>query len=63
MSAAEQWGANTQFLDRMIMRGDKIILSNPVLDINKVSGAFRKELDYMIGKGYRLNSGGTQLIK
>lgn len=45
------------------MRGDKIILSNPVLDINKVSDAFRKELDYIIGKGYRLNSGGTQLIK
>jgi hypothetical protein len=63
MSAAEQWAANTKFLDRMIARGDKIILSNPVLDINKVTGAFRKELDYMIGKGYRLNSGGTQLIK
>ena len=63
MSAAEQWGANTKFLDRMIMRGDKIILSNPVLNINKVSGAFRKELDYMIGQGYRLNRGGTQLIK
>ncbi len=40
MSAAEQWGANQKFLDRMIMRGDKVILSNPVLDINKVSGAF-----------------------
>ncbi|MEI6697263.1 MAG: hypothetical protein WCO13_14510 [Bacteroidota bacterium] len=63
MSAAEKLGANTKFLDRMIMRGDKIILSNPVLDINKVSGAFRQELDYMIGKGFRLNSKGTQLIK
>lgn len=63
MSATEQWEANTKFLDRMIMRGDKIILSNPVSDINKVSGAFRKELDYMIRKGYRLNSSGTQLIR
>ena len=63
MSLAEQWEANTKFLDRMIIRGDKIILSNPVLDINKISGAYRKELDYMIGKGYRLNSSGTQLIK
>jgi hypothetical protein len=63
MSAAEQWGANQKFLDRMIMRGDNVILSNPVLDINKVSGAFRQELDYLIGKGYRLNSTGTQLIK
>jgi hypothetical protein len=63
MSAAEQWSANQKFLDRMIMRGDNIILSNPVLDVNKVSGAFRQELDYIIGKGYRLNSTGTQLIK
>jgi hypothetical protein len=63
MSAAEQWSANQKFLDRMIIRGDKIILSNPVLDINKVSGAFRQELDYLIGKGYRLNSMGNQLIK
>jgi hypothetical protein len=63
MTAAEQWAANQKFLDRMIMRGDKIILSNPVLDINKVTGAFRKELDYLIGKGYRLNNTGTQLIK
>jgi hypothetical protein len=63
MSAAEQWTANTKFLDRTILRGDKIILSNPVSDINKVSGAFRQELDYLIGKGYRLSSAGTQLIK
>lgn len=63
MTPAQQWGANQKFLDRMIMRGDKIILSNPVLDVNKVSGAFRQELDYLIGKGYRLNSTGTHLIK
>jgi hypothetical protein len=63
MSAAEQWGANQKFLDRMIMRGDNIILSNPVLNVNKVSGAFRQELDYLIEKGYRLNNTGTQLIK
>ncbi|MEO4004179.1 hypothetical protein [Flavobacterium sp. CAU 1735] len=63
MTPVQQWAANQKFLDRMIMRGDKIILSNPVLDVNKVSGAFRLELDYLIGKGYRLNSTGTQLIK
>ena len=63
MTATEQWAANTKFLDRMIARGDKIILSNPVTDINKVTGAFRKELDYLIDKGYRLNSDGTQMIK
>jgi hypothetical protein len=47
----------------MVMRRDKIILFNRLSDINKVSGAIRKELDYLIGKGYRLNSTGTQLIK
>lgn len=47
----------------MILRGDKIVLSNRVTDINKVSGTFRKELDYLIGKGYRLSSDGLQMIK
>ena len=63
MTAAEQWGANVKFLDRMIARGDKIVLSNRVTDINKVTGAFRKELDYLMGKGYKLSSDGLQMIK
>ena len=63
MSEAEQWAANQKFLNRLIARGDKIILSNPVSNINKVTGAFRKELNYLIEKGYRINSNGTQLIK
>lgn len=46
MSLSEQWVANVKFLDRIIARGDKIILSNQVTDINRVNGAFRKELDY-----------------
>ena len=62
MSEGAQWIANQKFLDRLIARGDKIILSNPVSNINKVTGAFRKELDYLIENGYRLNSNGTQLI-
>ena len=63
MSATEQWGANQKFLDRMILRGDEVILSNPVLDINKFSGAFRQELDHLIKNGYRFNDIGTKLIK
>jgi hypothetical protein len=63
MTTAEQWAANQKFLDRMILRGDKIVLSNRVTDINRVSGAFRKELDYLISKGYRLSSDGLQMIK
>jgi hypothetical protein len=63
MTSADQWAANVKFLDRMIVRGDKIVLSNRVMDINKVSGAFRQELDYLISKGYRLSSDGLQMIK
>jgi hypothetical protein len=63
MTSAEQWAANQKFLDRMISRGDKIILSNPVLDINNVTGAYRKELDYLIKNGYKFDSTGTQMTK
>jgi hypothetical protein len=63
MSSAEQWGANVKFLDRAIARGDKIILSNKVTDISKVTGAFRKELNYLIEKGYKLSSDGLEMIK
>ncbi len=58
MTSSEQWAANVKFLDRMITRGDKIVLSNRVIDINKVTGAFRQELDYLISKGYKLSSDG-----
>ena len=63
LSQAFQWAANQKFLDRMIARGDEIILSNPVKNINDVSGTFRSELDYLIGKGLRLSQDGTRLIK
>ena len=64
MTESERWTANQKFLDRMIARGDEIILSNPVKDIKDVSGMFRKELNYLIEeKGYRLTEGGTRLVK
>ncbi len=63
MSEPEQWAANVKFLDRAINQGNAIILSNKVTDISKVTGAFRKELDYLISKGYKLSSNGLQMIK
>jgi RHS repeat-associated protein len=63
MSAAEQWQANVKFLDDAIANEDKIVLSNPVKNLNDVSGTFRKELDYLIQKGYKLNDEGTQMVK
>ena len=63
MSKAEQWGANRKFLDRMISRGDDIVLSNRVKNIDDVSGAFRQELDYLINKGFRISSDGLRMVK
>ena len=40
MSAAEQWTANTKFLDRMILRGDKIRLATPLNQVKQ--GIFSK---------------------
>ncbi len=63
MGKVEQWAANKKFLDRMIKRGDDIILSNPVKNIDDVSGAFRQELDYLIEQGFRLSKDGTKIIR
>jgi hypothetical protein len=45
MSAAEQWTANTKFLDRMILRGDNIRLATPLNQV-KPGSFFQKELNY-----------------
>ncbi|MCX6207171.1 MAG: DUF6443 domain-containing protein [Bacteroidetes bacterium] len=63
MTPSEQWAANVKFLDRMIARGDKIVLATPVKSIKEVSGAYRQELDYLVSKGYKLSSDGTRLVK
>lgn len=63
MSDAEKWSSNKKFLDRAIKRGNEIILSNPVKNINKAKGYFRKELDYLIEKGYRLSDDGSRMVR
>jgi len=63
MSPDQQWEANKKFLDRMITRGDEVILSNPVKNIGDATPSFRKELEYLISKGYKFNSNETRLIK
>lgn len=63
MSKAEQWAANQKFLDHMIARGNDIILSNHVKNINDVSGAFRQELDYLVRNGFRLSSDGARMVR
>jgi RHS repeat-associated protein len=62
MSVAEQWAANTKFLDRMILRGDKIRLATPLNQV-KPGSFFQKELNYLFSKGYKVSSIGRWLIK
>lgn len=61
MTDTEKWVANQKFLDRLIKRGDEVILATPVRNINDITGYFRRELDYLIQRGYQLNAEGTKL--
>lgn len=61
MSEAERWGANQKFLDRMISRGDDVILATP-LDKVRPGSYFARELEYMSGRGYGPSTDGTRLI-
>lgn len=62
MSAAEQWTANTKFLDRMILRGDNIRLATPLSKV-KPGSFFQKELNYLFDKDYKVSSDGLWLVK
>lgn len=61
MTEAERWAANQKFLDRMIARGDDIVLATP-LDKVKLGSYFQRELDYLFENGYRVSPDGTRLI-
>lgn len=61
MSGAEQWAANQKFLDRMVVRGDDIVLATP-LDKVRPGSYFARELEYLAAKGYRPSADGTKLI-
>ena len=61
MSAVEQWAANQRFLDRLIQRGDQVILSTPAAEA-RAGSSFARELEYLQSQGYRLNAEGTALL-
>ena len=61
-STAEQWAANTRFLDRMILRGDNIRLATPLSKV-KPGSFYQKELNYLFDKGYKVSSDGLWLVK
>ena len=62
MNTAERWAANQRFLDRVIERGTKFILSTKY-DLKTVTGTFKKELEYLISKGYSPSKDGYSLSK
>ncbi len=62
MSETQRLAANHKFLDRMISRGDEIILATP-LDKVRPGSYFARELEYMGSKGYVPSADGTRLIK
>jgi hypothetical protein len=63
MTKAEQWAANQRFLEEVVLRGDEILLSNPLKNLNDATGTFRKELEYLMSKGYRLSKDGSRMTK
>lgn len=60
MSEIERWKANQKFLDRIIDRGDDIILATPLKKVRPGS-YFARELEYLSSKGYVLSADGTKL--
>jgi hypothetical protein len=61
MSSAEQWAANQKFLDRMIARGDDIILATRAAQA-RVGSFFARELEYLAGKGYVPSADGLRML-
>jgi hypothetical protein len=61
MSPAERWGANQKFLDRMISKGDEVILSNPASSAQRGTSFFR-EIEYMKTQGYRISDDGLRIL-
>jgi len=61
MSPVQRWVANQKFLDRMIARGDDIILSNSG-HAAREGTAFFDEIQYLVSKGYGLSEDGLRLL-
>ncbi len=62
MTPSEQWTANQRFLDRMVLRGDKVRLATPISKVRP--GSFlEKELNYLFSLGYKLSPNGLWLAK
>jgi RHS repeat-associated protein len=61
MTPTQQWEANKKFLDRMIGRGDEVILATPPAR-TRAGSAFSREVQYLHSKGYKMNKEGTRMV-
>jgi len=61
MSPAQQWAANQRFLDRIISRGDTVILSTQVTRARPGS-AFSREVEYLSRHGYEVVDDGARMV-
>jgi hypothetical protein len=61
MSPEKQWAANARFLDRVVQRGDTVILSTPATRARPGS-AYSHELGYLSRHGYVLLEDGTRMV-
>jgi len=61
LSPSQRWTANRKYLDRMISKGDEVILSNPVSSAQPGT-TFLKEIQYLRSRGYRISDDGLRMI-
>ena len=62
MAPEQQWAANQKFLDRMIARGDKVVLSAPFWQATPGT-SFAKELQYLLRRGYKYGDDGWTMVR
>ncbi|MHB0916116.1 MAG: hypothetical protein ACYC5A_11225 [Thermoleophilia bacterium] len=61
MTPDEQWAANRRYLDRMIDKGDEVILSNSASEAQRGTTFFR-EIEYLKSKGYQVSEDGMKML-
>ncbi|VVH57347.1 hypothetical protein BSPCLSOX_1120, partial [uncultured Gammaproteobacteria bacterium] len=62
MTKLKKWEANKKFLDRAIAKNNKIKLSHNPKNPNINTGYFKKEIDYLKSKGFKLSVDGKSMI-
>jgi RHS repeat-associated protein len=60
MTSSDKWAANQKFLDRIIKRGDEVILSDRISKV-KPGSTLEREIRYLLDKGYTLDKDGLRL--